>query len=59
MCINWLRLPGVLVGGEVYHVVCAAIRRYKVDTDDSPEALRHALEEFVPHIKELPGLGRV
>ena len=34
----------------------AAIRRYKVDTDDSPEAIRHALEEFVPHIKELQGL---
>jgi excisionase family DNA binding protein len=36
--------------------VYAAIRRYKVDTDDSAEALRHALEEFVPHIKELAGL---
>ena len=34
----------------------AAIRRYKVDAEDSSEALRHALEEFVPHIKELPGL---
>jgi hypothetical protein len=59
MCINWLRLPGVLVVGEVYYVVYAVIRRYKVDTDDSPEALRHALEEFVPHIKKLPGLGRI
>ena len=34
----------------------AAIRRYKIPPDDSPEALRHALEEFTPHIKELPGL---
>jgi excisionase family DNA binding protein len=40
----------------VYHLVYAAIRRYKIPPDDSPEALRHALEEFTPHIKELPGL---
>jgi excisionase family DNA binding protein len=36
--------------------VYAAIRRYKVDSNDSPEAIRHALEEFTPHIKEIPGL---
>ena len=34
----------------------AAIRRYKVDSDDSAEAIRHAIEEFTPHIKELAGL---
>ena len=45
-----------LVAREVYHLVYAAIRRYKVDSDESPEAIRHALEEFVPHIKELQGL---
>ena len=34
----------------------AAIRRYKVPPDETAEALRHALEEFTPHIKELQGL---
>ena len=34
----------------------AAIRRYRVDPNDSPEALRHALEEFTPHIKDIQGL---
>jgi excisionase family DNA binding protein len=40
----------------VYHLVYAAIRRYKVPPDESPGALRQALEEFTPHIKELQGL---
>ena len=34
----------------------AAIRRYKVASSESPEAIKQILERFVPHIKELQGL---
>ena len=34
----------------------AAIRRYRVPSGESPEAIRHALEEFVPHINGIQGL---
>ena len=34
----------------------AAIRRYRVEPDESAETIKQILEEFVPRIKELQGL---
>ena len=34
----------------------AAIRRYKVESGESPEAIKQILEGFGPHIKKLQGL---
>ena len=44
------------MAGEVYRMAYAAIRRYKIDSDDSPLTIRQILEEFMPLIKELQGL---
>ncbi len=34
----------------------AAIRRYRIDSNRIPEAIQHTLENFVPLIRQTPGL---